>query len=118
MRAMKLFVTVLLVTAPLVVHAADNDDWLEVGYRCANGQDLRVEFRENGSAVRISMGDKPAVKLIARPAREGFRYGGSLYELRGNGNEVSWQTGNKTPVKCVSSDPEVAAFAAVAEAAR
>ncbi|MCE7901203.1 MAG: hypothetical protein DYH20_00770 [Gammaproteobacteria bacterium PRO9] len=118
MRSINLFVTVLLATVPLLVHAAADADWLKVGYHCENGQDLRVEFRENGSAVRISMGDKPAVKLIARPAREGFRYGGSVYEVRGNDNELTWQTGNKTPVKCISSDPAVASFAAVAEAAR
>lgn len=114
MRATGLLVTVLLTATPLLVHGAATNDWREVAYQCETGQDLRVEFRENGSAVRVATGDKPAVKLISRPAREGFRYGGSIYELRGNGNGLSWQTGSKTPVKCTSSDPAAAAFAAVA----
>lgn len=117
MHAAKLFVTLLLIASPLIGHGADRD-WLEVGYRCANDQMLNVEFREDGSAVRVSVGEKPAVKLIARPAREGFRYGGSIYEMRGHDDVVTWQIGTKRPIKCVSSDPAVASFAAVAAAAR
>jgi len=118
MRIIGIAVITLLTAAPLAGNAAGTTDWLKVDYRCENGQTMQVEYRENGSAVRVAMGDQSAVKMIARPAREGFRYGGSIYELRGDRNHLSWQAGNKTPVKCLGAEPQVATFAAIAEQAR
>lgn len=115
MRTMKIVVTVMLAASPLIVQAAAASDWLKVAYRCENGQEMNIDYRRNGSAVRVSLGDQRAEKLIWRPARKGFRYGGSIYELRGDGNDVSWQSGNKTPLKCTSLDPHASEFAVAAE---
>ena len=77
-------------------------DWRQVVYSCASGNPLTVDFRASGSAVRVKSGDKPLVKLAARPASFGFRFGDSRHELRGQIQEVSWQIGSKTPDKCTS----------------
>ncbi len=77
--------------------------WRQVAYRCESGQALTVAYRDSGSAARVTGADKPAVKLVARPAKSGFRFGDSRYELRGDGDAVTWQVGTRTPVKCTST---------------
>ena len=70
--------------------------------------------RDSGSAAQVTAADKPvlSVKLMGRPAKSGFRYGDSRYELRGEGDAVTWQIGSKTPLKCTSDDPAAGKLAA------
>ncbi len=103
-----------LVLASPVVAGPASSDWREVAYTCETGQALTVAYRETGSAVQVRAADKPAVKLNARPAKEGFRYGDSRHELRGDAEAVTWRIGSKTPVKCTSEDPAAQNLAAVA----
>jgi membrane-bound inhibitor of C-type lysozyme len=93
---------------------AASNEWREVAYSCDSGQALTVAFRESGSAVRVMADENKAVKLIARPAKTGFRYSDSRYELRGGVDAVTWKIGSRTPVKCTSDDPAAASLAAVA----
>jgi len=105
----------LLVAAPVLAgEESANAEWRQVAYSCESGQDLTVAFRESGSAVQVQSADRPVVKLIARPAKSGFRYGDSRHELRGDGGAVTWQVGKKTPVRCTSRDPVALNLAAAA----
>jgi len=93
---------------------ASNNEWREVAYNCDSGQSLTVAFRESGSSVRVMADESKAVKLNARPAKTGFRYSDSLYELRGGVDAVTWKIGSRQPVRCTSEDPAAASLAAVA----
>ncbi|MEQ1801285.1 MAG: MliC family protein [Gammaproteobacteria bacterium] len=105
----------LLMASPvLAAEVAASDAWRQVAYSCESGQDLTVAYRESGTAVQVTAADRPAVKLIARPAKAGFRFGDSRHELRGEGDAVTWRIGNKTPVKCTSQDPAALNLAAAA----
>lgn len=105
----------LLMAAPVLAgEASANAEWRQVAYSCETGQELTVAYRDTGSAVQVQAADRPAVKLIARPAKSGFRYGDSRHELRGEGEAVTWRIGNKTPVKCTSQDPAALNLAAAA----
>jgi membrane-bound inhibitor of C-type lysozyme len=105
----------LLIAAPVLAgEASANGDWRQVAYSCESGQELTVAYRDSGSAVQVQAADRPAVKLISRPAKSGFRYGDSRHELRGEGDAVTWRIGNKTPVKCTSQDPAALNLAAAA----
>ncbi len=105
----------LLLGAPVLASDAPAAaGWRPVAYSCETGQDLTVTYRESGSAVQVQSADRPTVKLVARPAKSGFRYGDSRHELRGEGDAVTWQIGNKTPVKCTSQDPAALKLAAAA----
>ena len=86
--------------------------WRQVAYNCESGQAINVAFRDSGSAAQVTAADKPAVKLIGRPAKSGFRYSDDRYELRGEGDAVTWKIGTKTPVKCTSDGQDVAKVAA------
>jgi hypothetical protein len=77
--------------------------WRQVAYSCESGQALTVDYRDSGSAAKVTGADKPVVKLISRPAKSGFRFGDSRHELRGDGDAVTWQVGSKTPVKCTTT---------------
>ncbi|MEO8444085.1 MAG: MliC family protein [Gammaproteobacteria bacterium] len=105
----------LVAAAPVLAGDLDaGSDWRQISYSCETGQALTVAFRDTGSAVQVAASDRPAVKLLARPAKAGFRYSDSRHELRGAGEEVTWQIGSRTPVKCTSSDPAAASVAAIA----
>jgi membrane-bound inhibitor of C-type lysozyme len=105
----------LLIAAPVLAsEAAASAEWRQVAYSCESGQELTVAYRESGTAVQVQAADRPMVKLISRPAKSGFRYGDSRHELRGEGDAVTWQIGNKTPVKCTSEDPAALNLAAAA----
>ncbi|MBL8199335.1 MAG: MliC family protein [Chromatiales bacterium] len=105
----------LLVAAPVLAgEASASAEWRQVAYSCESGQELTVAYRESGSAVQVQAADRPAVKLISRPAKAGFRYGDSRHELRGDGEAVTWRIGNKTPVRCTSGDPAAQNLAAAA----
>lgn len=98
--------TVLL--APAAVASDSNNGWREVAYNCETGDPLTVQYRETGSSVKVQLDDRKAVKLNARPAKEGFRFADSLYELRGEGEVVTFRIGSRTAVKCVSGNPSAA----------
>lgn len=104
----------LMATPVLAAEGAASDEWRQVAYSCESGQDLTVAYRESGTAVQVTAADRPSVKLIARPAKAGFRFGDSRHELRGEGDAVTWRIGNKTPVKCTSQDPAALNLAAAA----
>lgn len=97
---------VLLAPAAIASDAANG--WREVAYNCESGDPLTVQYRETGSSVKVQLDDRKPVRLNARPAKEGFRYADSLYELRGEGEVVTFQIGSSTAVKCVSGDPSAA----------
>lgn len=105
----------LLMAAPgFAADEAANAEWRQVTYSCESGQELAIGFKESGSALQVKAADRPAVKLISRPAKSGFRYGDSRHELRGEGDAVTWKIGNKTPIKCTSQDPAALNLAAAA----
>lgn len=106
--------TVLTAAPAFAADASPGQGWQQVAYTCETGQELTVAYRETGSAVQVSSAERPVVKLIARPAKAGFRYGDSRHELRGDGEGITWRIGNKTPVKCTSQDPAALNLAAVA----
>lgn len=86
--------------------ASDDDAGLrEITYQCESGQELKVEFRETERTIRVTVGDRPTVKLLPRPSKSGFRYGDARHSLRGEGNTVNFKVGNKTPVTCTTEDP-------------
>ncbi|MEO7386796.1 MAG: MliC family protein [Gammaproteobacteria bacterium] len=96
---------VVLVASPVLADQTKPGEWRQIAYTCDTGQDLTIAYRESGSAVEVTATDRPAVKLVARPAKAGFRFGDSRHELRGDGEAVTWQIDNKTPLKCTSQDP-------------
>ena len=105
----------LIIAAPVVAaDAPPKDEWRQVAYTCESGQELTVAYRETGSSVQVQAADRPSVKLMARPAKTGFRYGDSRHELRGDGDALTWRIGNTTPVKCTSEDPAALNLAAAA----
>jgi len=105
----------VLATGPAIAaEATPGEGWQQVAYTCDSGQELTVAYRESGSAVQVRSAERPVVKLIARPAKAGFRYGDSRHELRGEGDAITWRIDNKTPVKCTSQDPAALNLAAVA----
>jgi membrane-bound inhibitor of C-type lysozyme len=105
----------LLAAVPVVAgEASASNEWRQVAYSCESGQPLTIDFRESGSAVRVTTADQPAVKLNLRPAKTGFRFGDSRYELRGEGEVVTWKIGSRTPIKCTSDDPAAAILASAA----
>lgn len=97
-----LLLAFLVGSQSLAADTAAEPGWRQVAYSCESGQALTVAYRESGSAARVSSADKPVVKLIGRPADSGFRFSDSRYELRGEGDAVTWQVGRKLPVKCIS----------------
>ena len=102
-----------LTSAPVLADEAPaSSGWRQVAYSCESGEALNVAFRQSGSAAQVTAADKPAVKLMGRPAKSGFRYSDSRYELRGEGDAVTWQIGSKTPVKCTSAGPDATKLAA------
>lgn len=109
-------VAALLVSAPgLSSEVPATSEWRQVAYSCESGQSLTVAYRDSGSAVQVQSADRPAVKLVSRPAKSGFRFGDSRHELRGEGEAVTWRIGSKTPVRCTSQDPAALNLAAAAE---
>lgn len=96
--------------------AADQSDpaWTQVAYSCDSGAPLTVAYREGASSVRVTVGEGQVFKLVARPAKEGFRYSDSRHELRGEGDEIQWKTDTRTPITCKSTDPAAASLAAAA----
>ena len=89
-------------------------EWRQVDYQCESGKPLTVSFRETGSAVKVVAADQKAVTLVLRPAKAGFRYSDSRYELRGEGAAITWKVGGKTPVSCTTQDPSAINLAASA----
>lgn len=120
MRISKVFssavasVAVLAATPVLAADGPAASEWRQISYRCESGQALTVSFREAGGSVQVAAADAPALKLLARPAREGFRYSDSRHELRGGGEEITWKVGSRSPDKCSSSDPAASTLAAIA----
>jgi len=105
----------LVLAAPaLAAEGQASAEWRAVAYSCESGENLTVAYRESGSAVQVTPSDRPTVKLIARPAKTGFRYGDARHELRGEGDMVTFQVGRKTPVTCTSTDPAALNLAAAA----
>lgn len=105
----------LLSAAPAIAgKAATSNEWRQAVYSCDSGESLTIDFRESGSAVRVTSADKRPVKLNYRPANVGFRFGDSRHELRGEGETVTWKIGSRTFMKCTSDDPAAANLASVA----
>lgn len=103
----------LILLAPSAMAAEDSSEWRAISYTCESGNPLTVAYRETGSSVKVTLAaDKKPVRLNARPARTGFRYADSLYELRGEGEVVTIRIGSKDALKCVSSDPSAPAVTA------
>jgi membrane-bound inhibitor of C-type lysozyme len=94
--------------------AAAASEWRQVQYSCGAGATLTVDYKESGSAIRVAEADKKAVKLNARPAKAGFRYGDSRHELRGEGEAVTWKVGARTAIQCRSDDPAAISLAIAA----
>jgi membrane-bound inhibitor of C-type lysozyme len=113
MRNSKLVATVL-VTA-FAASSAAASEWRQVQYRCGTDSTLTVDYKESGSAIRVAEADKKAVKLNARPAKAGFRYGDSRHELRGAGEAVTWKVGARSAVECRSNDPAALSLASAAD---
>lgn len=110
-----LSVTALLAAAPVIAAEGPSaNEWRQVSYSCETGDALTIAYRESGSSVRVTVADKRPIKLNARPAKAGFRFGDSMYELRGAADAVTWRIGSRTPVKCASTDPDAALLAAAA----
>lgn len=106
--------TLVLAAPALAVEERASAEWREVAYSCETGDSLTVAYRESGSAVQVTAADRPTVKLLARPAKSGFRFGDSRHELRGEGEMVTFKIGKRTPVTCTSSDPAALNLAAAA----
>jgi membrane-bound inhibitor of C-type lysozyme len=94
--------------------AATASEWRQVQYRCGADSTLTVDYKESGSSIRVAEADKKAVKLNARPAKSGFRYGDSRHELRGAGEAVTWKVGARTAIECISDDPAAISLATAA----
>ncbi len=107
--------TVLFAASPLMAgDASATSEWRQVQYSCGAGSTLTVDYKESGSSIRVAEADKKAVKLNARPAKAGFRYGDSRHELRGAGETVSWKVGARTAIECSSDDPAAISLATAA----
>ena len=87
-----------------LVGPAAADEWRQVAFNCESGPNLDVSFKSNGSAARVKIEDKPQVRLVARPAKDGERFADSRHELRISGKEATWQIGDRSPVKCTAAD--------------
>ena len=100
--------------APVQAGAPDAE-WRQVAYQCETGQPLTVSFRAIGSAVKVvPVADQKAVTLVLRPAKTGFRYSDSRYELRGEGEAITWKVGSRAAVSCTTADPAAENLAAAA----
>ena len=109
------FLIAVLAASPVIAaEAAAASEWRQVQYSCGAGSTLTVDYKESGSAIRVAEADKKAVKLNARPAKAGFRYGDSRHELRGAGEAVTWKVGARTAVECSSDDPAALSLATAA----
>ena len=95
----------LSATPSLAAESAVEAGWRQVAYSCESGQTLTVAYRESGSSARVTAADRPVVSLISRPAKSGFRYGAARYELRGEGDAVTWREGR---VVCTGPDAPAA----------
>ena len=84
--------------------ATAGEEWRQVAFNCESGQSLDVSLKTSGGAARVKTGDKPQVRLVARPAKEGDRYADSRHELRISGQEATWQVGDRSPVKCTAAE--------------
>jgi hypothetical protein len=93
-----------LVLAGGLAQAADMATGEPVAFSCATGQTMTVAIRSEGSSAEVQYGEKEAVRVIARPSKQGARFSDSRHELRIVGNEASWKIGGKSPVKCTTED--------------
>ncbi len=106
--------TLLATPAAVSADTVPGNEWRQVAYSCESGQELTIAFKESGSSVRVTESENPAVKLNARPAKTGFRFSDSRYELRGEVNAVTWKIGSRAAVKCTTQDSAAADLAAFA----
>jgi hypothetical protein len=93
-----------LVLAGGVAQATDIAGGQPVAFSCASGETMTVALRSQGSSAEVQYGEKEAVRVIARPSKQGARFSDSRHELRIVGNEASWKVGGKSPVKCTTED--------------
>lgn len=106
--------TVVVASSAVAGDAAATSEWRQVQYSCGAGSTLTVDYKESGAAIRVAEADKKPVKLNARPAKSGFRYGDSRHELRGQGEAVTWKVGARTAIECSSNDPAAISLATAA----
>ena len=69
-----------------------------VVYSCEGGLTLRVRFARDGAHVTMPSGEE--VYLRQQPAGSGTDYASEQAELRGKGEEATWQAGRRTPIGC------------------
>jgi hypothetical protein len=79
-------------------------DAAPIAFNCVSGETLSVAVRTDGGAAQVQYGDKSPVRVLARPAKEGTRFGNERHELRIVGNEASWKVGGRSAVKCSTTD--------------
>lgn len=104
MRAGMMMSALALVLAGAAAQAADVAAVQPVAFNCATGQTMTVAIRSEGASAEVQYGEKQAVRVIARPSKQGARFSDSRHELRIVGNEASWKVGGKSPVKCTTED--------------
>lgn len=104
MRTGMMMSALALVLAGGVAQAADVAAEQPVAFSCASGETMKVAIRSEGASAEVQYGEKDAVRVIARPSKQGARFSDSRHELRIVGNEASWKIGGKSPVKCTTED--------------
>jgi len=87
-----------------LAQAADLVAGQPVAFSCATGETMTVAIRTEGASAEVQYGEKDAVRVIARPSKQGARFSDSRHELRIVGNEASWKVGGRSPVKCTTED--------------
>jgi uncharacterized membrane protein len=93
-----------LMLAGGVAQASDAAAAQAVAFSCASGETMKVAIRSEGASAEVQYGEKDAVRVIARPSKQGARFSDSRHELRIVGNEASWKIGGRSAVKCTTED--------------
>ena len=72
---------------------------LSVSFECEQGPAISVIFYEGGGTATVAALGVGQEVLFQRQTGSGFHYANEIYDLRGQGNEVTWsQTGGLSTI--------------------
>lgn len=69
-------------------------------YACLNGERLSVTFDNPREMATVRMIDDTAIDLRQERAADGIWYRADRYDLRGSGQDATWQAPERDPTTC------------------
>ncbi len=79
---------------------ADRSAVFSAAYACDDGQRFTVVFEREAALVQLP--DSKTVRLAQQRAASGISYAAEGYELRGKGDDATWQAPGTARVQCKS----------------